>query len=147
MALQGRYKPNPKDSHELYHFFWGLLSWAKKMEASRVGGSNAKAHVSKEFFKMLHLPVVHYPKKVTLRDVVPSEDKMVLPLHKSLQQDMKALLSTVLPATSWGAGKDITNYILQEPRLLQGNPQEFCVDDKSRVSANCCIPKQGNLPP
>jgi hypothetical protein len=45
------------DSHELYQYFWGLLSPSKgKMEVSRVGGSNGKAHISKEFFRMLHMP-------------------------------------------------------------------------------------------
>lgn len=50
-------KPTPNDSDELYKYFWGLLSEARgKMEISRTGGSNGIAHISKEFFSMLHLP-------------------------------------------------------------------------------------------
>jgi hypothetical protein len=46
-----------QESSEIYLFLTSLLSKARGgYEVSRVGGSNGNAHISKEFFHMLHLP-------------------------------------------------------------------------------------------
>jgi hypothetical protein len=50
-------KRSEQESSEVYLFLRSLLSKARGgFEISRVGGSNGMAHVSKEFFSMLHLP-------------------------------------------------------------------------------------------
>jgi hypothetical protein len=49
----------PLESSQLYSFLTGFLPRGRGgLEISRVGGSNGMAHCSKEFFSMLHLPVI-----------------------------------------------------------------------------------------
>lgn len=85
-----------QELHDLYEYFFGLLSTAKgQMELSRVGGSNGIAHISKEFFAMLHLKR-NYSKKIACSAMVSIEDQVAIFLHQSLQQDKETMLPSLL---------------------------------------------------